>query len=87
MGKAWVVDAYGAEVRRRRVWRNPAADVDEVCSRLIARRTHARVEPASSRFGASTTFRPCAVIVRNLLKELGFTNVDEAEDGAVALAN
>ncbi|MEW5893639.1 MAG: chemotaxis response regulator CheY [Pseudomonadota bacterium] len=24
-------------------------------------------------------------IVRNLLKELGFTNVDEAEDGAVAL--
>ena len=25
-------------------------------------------------------------IVRNLLKELGFTNVDEAEDGAVALA-
>lgn len=25
-------------------------------------------------------------IVRNLLKELGFTNVDEAEDGIVALA-
>jgi two-component system chemotaxis response regulator CheY len=25
-------------------------------------------------------------IVRNLLKELGFTNVDEAEDGAVGLA-
>jgi two-component system, chemotaxis family, chemotaxis protein CheY len=25
-------------------------------------------------------------IVRNLLKELGFTNVDEAEDGAIALA-
>ena len=25
-------------------------------------------------------------IVRNLLKELGFTNVEEAEDGAVALA-
>ena len=24
-------------------------------------------------------------IIRNLLKELGFTNVDEAEDGAVAL--
>jgi two-component system chemotaxis response regulator CheY len=24
-------------------------------------------------------------IVRNLLKELGFTNVEEAEDGAVAL--
>jgi CheY-like chemotaxis protein len=24
-------------------------------------------------------------IVRNLLKELGFTNVDEAEDGVVAL--
>lgn len=24
-------------------------------------------------------------IVRNLLKELGFSNVDEAEDGAVAL--
>ncbi len=24
-------------------------------------------------------------IVRNLLKELGYTNVDEAEDGAVAL--
>ena len=25
-------------------------------------------------------------IVRNLLKELGFTNIEEAEDGAVALA-
>jgi CheY-like chemotaxis protein len=25
-------------------------------------------------------------IVRNLLKELGFTNVEEAEDGAVALS-
>ena len=25
-------------------------------------------------------------IVRNLLKELGYTNVDEAEDGAMALA-
>jgi two-component system chemotaxis response regulator CheY len=25
-------------------------------------------------------------IVRNLLKELGFLNVDEAEDGAVALS-
>jgi len=25
-------------------------------------------------------------IVRNLLKELGFTNIDEAEDGVVALA-
>ena len=25
-------------------------------------------------------------IVRNLLKELGFTNVDEAEDGVAALA-
>ncbi|MDR0737215.1 MAG: chemotaxis response regulator CheY [Zoogloeaceae bacterium] len=24
-------------------------------------------------------------IVRNLLKELGFTNIDEAEDGAIAL--
>ncbi|RMC90651.1 response regulator, partial [Aquitalea palustris] len=24
-------------------------------------------------------------IVRNLLKELGFTNIDEAEDGQVAL--
>ncbi|NCU95142.1 MAG: response regulator, partial [Betaproteobacteria bacterium] len=24
-------------------------------------------------------------IVRNLLKELGFTNIEEAEDGAVAL--
>ena len=25
-------------------------------------------------------------IIRNLLKELGFTNVEEAEDGAIALA-
>ena len=25
-------------------------------------------------------------IVRNLLKELGYTNVDEAEDGAMALS-
>ena len=30
-----------------------------------------------------STMRP---IVRNLLKELGFTNVDEAEDGVAALA-
>jgi two-component system chemotaxis response regulator CheY len=31
------------------------------------------------------TFSTMRRIVRNLLKELGFTNVDEAEDGAVAL--
>nr|VUD23772.1 chemotaxis protein CheY [Salmonella sp. NCTC 7297] len=31
------------------------------------------------------TFRPCRRIVRNLLKELGFNNVEEAEDGVDAL--
>jgi len=31
-------------------------------------------------------FSAMRLIVRNLLKELGFTNVEEAEDGAVALS-
>ena len=37
------------------------------------------------RFLVVDDFSTMRRIVRNLLKELGFTNVDEAEDGAVAL--
>ena len=38
-----------------------------------------------TRFRVVDDFSPMRRIVRNLLKELGFANVDEAEDGAVAL--
>ena len=40
---------------------------------------------AKMRFLVVDDFSTMRRIVRNLLKELGFTNVDEAEDGAVAL--
>jgi len=42
-------------------------------------------DPAKIRFLVVDDFSTMRRIVRNLLKELGFTNVDEAEDGAVAL--
>ena len=37
-----------------------------------------------TRFLVVDDFSTMRRIVRNLLKELGFTNVDEAEDGAIA---
>ena len=40
---------------------------------------------AKMRFLVVDDFSTMRRIVRNLLKELGFANVDEAEDGAVAL--
>lgn len=40
----------------------------------------------SLKFLVVNDFSTMRRIVRNLLKELGFTNVEEAEDGAVALA-
>jgi len=40
---------------------------------------------AKMRFLVVDDFSTMRRIVRNLLKELGFTNVDEAEDGVVAL--
>jgi two-component system chemotaxis response regulator CheY len=40
----------------------------------------------SLRFLVVDDFSTMRRIVRNLLKELGFTNVEEAEDGAVALS-
>jgi two-component system chemotaxis response regulator CheY len=43
------------------------------------------VDPGKIRFLVVDDFSTMRRIVRNLLKELGFTNVDEAEDGAVAL--
>lgn len=39
----------------------------------------------SMRFLVVDDFSTMRRIVRNLLKELGFNNIDEAEDGAVAL--
>ena len=39
----------------------------------------------NTRFLVVDDFSTMRRIVRNLLKELGFTNVDEAEDGAIAL--
>ena len=41
---------------------------------------------SSMRFLVVDDFSTMRRIVRNLLKELGYTNADEAEDGAVALA-
>jgi two-component system chemotaxis response regulator CheY len=43
------------------------------------------MDKASTRFLVVDDFSTMRRIVRNLLKELGYTNVDEAEDGAVAL--
>ena len=43
------------------------------------------VDPSKLRFLVVDDFSTMRRIVRNLLKELGYTNVDEAEDGAVAL--
>src|SRR3989338_3858197 len=43
------------------------------------------IEPGKLKILVVDDFSTMRRIVRNLLKELGFTNVDEAEDGAVAL--
>ncbi|MCF8150294.1 MAG: chemotaxis response regulator CheY [Burkholderiaceae bacterium] len=43
------------------------------------------VEPAKLKFLVVDDFSTMRRIVRNLLKELGYTNADEAEDGAIAL--
>jgi two-component system chemotaxis response regulator CheY len=43
------------------------------------------IDPAKLRILVVDDFSTMRRIVRNLLKDLGFTNVDEAEDGAVAL--
>jgi two-component system chemotaxis response regulator CheY len=45
----------------------------------------AMAERSALKFLVVDDFSTMRRIVRNLLKELGFTNVDEAEDGAVAL--
>jgi two-component system, chemotaxis family, chemotaxis protein CheY len=42
-------------------------------------------DPTKIKFLVVDDFSTMRRIVRNLLKELGFTNVDEAEDGVVAL--
>jgi two-component system chemotaxis response regulator CheY len=42
-------------------------------------------DPGKIKFLVVDDFSTMRRIVRNLLKELGFTNVDEAEDGVVAL--
>ena len=43
------------------------------------------VDPSKLKFLVVDDFSTMRRIVRNLLKELGFANIDEAEDGAVAL--
>jgi two-component system chemotaxis response regulator CheY len=43
------------------------------------------VDPNKIKFLVVDDFSTMRRIVRNLLKELGYVNVDEAEDGAVAL--
>jgi two-component system chemotaxis response regulator CheY len=54
---------------------------------LFASRTDKTMPDRTSlKFLVVDDFSTMRRIVRNLLKELGFTNVDEAEDGAVALA-
>ncbi len=53
---------------------------------LFAIRTDKNMPDRTSlKFLVVDDFSTMRRIVRNLLKELGFTNVDEAEDGAVAL--
>ena len=48
--------------------------------------TESLPDPTSLRFLVVDDFSTMRRIVRNLLKELGFTNVEEAEDGAAALS-
>ena len=43
------------------------------------------IEPAKLKILVVDDFSTMRRIIRNLLKELGYTNVEEAEDGAVAL--
>ena len=43
------------------------------------------IEPAKLKFLVVDDFSTMRRIVRNLLKELGFANAEEAEDGAIAL--
>ena len=43
------------------------------------------IDPAKLKILVVDDFSTMRRIIRNLLKELGFTNVEEAEDGAVAL--
>jgi two-component system chemotaxis response regulator CheY len=43
------------------------------------------IEPAKLKFLVVDDFSTMRRIVRNLLKELGYVNADEAEDGAIAL--
>jgi len=51
----------------------------------MATPTEPMPDRTSLRFLVVDDFSTMRRIVRNLLKELGFTNVEEAEDGAVAL--
>jgi two-component system chemotaxis response regulator CheY len=51
----------------------------------MATPTDTATDRTALRFLVVDDFSTMRRIVRNLLKELGFTNVDEAEDGAVAL--
>ena len=44
------------------------------------------IDPTKLKFLVVDDFSTMRRIVRNLLKELGFTNVEEAEDGAIALS-
>ncbi len=43
------------------------------------------IDPTKFKYLVVDDFSTMRRIVRNLMKELGFTNVEEAEDGAVAL--
>ena len=43
------------------------------------------IDPSKLKFLVVDDFSTMRRIVRNLLKELGYANADEAEDGAVAL--
>jgi two-component system, chemotaxis family, chemotaxis protein CheY len=52
----------------------------------MATPTDTMPDRTSLRFLVVDDFSTMRRIVRNLLKELGFSNVDEAEDGAVALS-
>jgi two-component system chemotaxis response regulator CheY len=50
---------------------------------MVPDRTETLPDRTSLKFLVVDDFSTMRRIVRNLLKELGFTNVDEAEDGAV----
>ncbi len=85
MGKSVGVDAYVAKFDAEVLADTIAPTAAPSRARLISGEKLMPADPSKIKLLVVDDFSTMRRIVRNLLKELGFTNVDEAEDGAVAL--